>query len=80
MQIITAQCFATSGDVCVFGEAPYENNRVLSRDLLRQGQPEIPRAVSRDRRAGSGRVVLPQLDRQYALTLIEISAYHQTGA
>jgi ABC-2 type transport system ATP-binding protein len=30
MQIIMAQLFATSGDVQVFGEAPYENSRVLS--------------------------------------------------
>lgn len=28
MQIITAHLFATSGDVKVFGEAPYENRRV----------------------------------------------------
>ena len=30
MQIITAQLFPTSGDVKAFGEAPYENIRVLS--------------------------------------------------
>lgn len=30
MHMITAQQFATSGDIKVFGEAPYENNRVLS--------------------------------------------------
>jgi len=31
MSILTAQNFATSGDVRVFGEHPYENSRVLSR-------------------------------------------------
>lgn len=31
MSILTAQNFATSGDVKVFGEHPYENARVLSR-------------------------------------------------
>lgn len=31
MSILTAQNFATSGDVKVLGEAPYENARVLSR-------------------------------------------------
>lgn len=31
MSILTAQNFATSGDVRVFGEHPYENARVLSR-------------------------------------------------
>ena len=31
MSILTAQNFATSGDVRVFGQDPYENSRVLSR-------------------------------------------------
>ncbi|MFV2101291.1 ATP-binding cassette domain-containing protein [Micromonospora sp. LOL_024] len=31
MQILTAQNFATSGAVAVFGQHPYENERVLSR-------------------------------------------------
>ncbi|QOC26705.1 ABC transporter ATP-binding protein [Microbacterium hominis] len=31
MSILTAQNFATSGDVRVFGESPYENARVLTR-------------------------------------------------
>lgn len=30
MHMITAQQFATSGDIKVFGESPYENNHVLS--------------------------------------------------
>ncbi|MBP1990642.1 ABC transporter ATP-binding protein [Paenibacillus eucommiae] len=30
MHILTAQLFATSGEMKVFGEEPYENNRVLS--------------------------------------------------
>lgn len=30
MQMLTAQIFPTSGNVHVFGETPYENNRVLS--------------------------------------------------
>ncbi|RKN86810.1 ABC transporter ATP-binding protein [Paenibacillus ginsengarvi] len=31
MHMITAQLFASSGEVNVFGETPYENNRVLSK-------------------------------------------------
>ena len=31
MSILTAQNFATSGDVRIFGERPYENPRVLQR-------------------------------------------------
>lgn len=31
MQMITAQAFPTSGELRVFGESPFENNRVLSR-------------------------------------------------
>lgn len=39
MSILTAQNFATSGDVRVFGEHPYENARVLSRMcFVREGQ------------------------------------------
>ncbi len=39
MSILTAQNFATSGDVRVFGEDPYENARVLSRlCFVREGQ------------------------------------------
>src|SRR3546814_3551697 len=39
MSILTAQNFATSGDVRVFGEHPYENARVLARMcFVREGQ------------------------------------------
>jgi ABC-2 type transport system ATP-binding protein len=31
MHMVTAQLFASSGEVNVFGESPYENNRVLSK-------------------------------------------------
>jgi len=31
MHILTAQWFATSGEVRLFGEDPYENDRVLRR-------------------------------------------------
>ena len=61
MQIITAQLFATSGDVQVFGEAPYENSRVLSQLCFVKESQKYPDQLSRDRRAGTGRVLLPQL-------------------
>ncbi|KAA9106334.1 ABC transporter ATP-binding protein [Microbacterium rhizomatis] len=39
MSILTAQNFATAGDVRIFGEHPYENARVLSRMcFVREGQ------------------------------------------
>ncbi|MFI8592859.1 ABC transporter ATP-binding protein [Microbacterium sp. NPDC078428] len=39
MSILTAQNFATSGDVHIFGEHPYENSRVLRRMcFVREGQ------------------------------------------
>jgi ABC-2 type transport system ATP-binding protein len=39
MSILTAQNFATSGDVRIFGEHPYENSRVLGRMcFVREGQ------------------------------------------
>ena len=42
MQIITAQLFATSGEVLVYGEAPYENCRVLSRICFAKDTQKYP--------------------------------------
>ncbi|MGO2747902.1 ABC transporter ATP-binding protein [Microbacterium sp.] len=48
MSILTAQNFATSGDVRVFGEHPYENARVLSRIcFVREGQKYPDDATAR---------------------------------
>ena len=48
MQLLTAQEFATSGELSVFGEHPYENNRVLRQlCFIRESQkyPESFRVI-----------------------------------
>jgi len=48
MHIITAQLFASSGDLKVFGESPYENDRILSQIcFIKESQkyPDIFRIV-----------------------------------
>lgn len=42
MSIMTAQAFASSGDVSVFGEHPYENEKVLSRICFIQESQKYP--------------------------------------
>ncbi|WP_040167755.1 ABC transporter ATP-binding protein [Microbacterium gorillae] len=46
MSILTAQNFATSGDVQVFGEQPYENARVLSRMCFVRESQRYPDAFT----------------------------------
>ena len=70
MHIITAQLFATTGEVKVFGENPYENDRVLSQVcFIKESQkyPEFYRikdvlVISKD--------IFPNWDAEYALRLV----------
>ena len=71
MRLITAQLFPTSGEVKVFGASPYENSRVLSQICFIKDSQKYPEQLSRARRAGAGRIVLPQWDREYAFALVE---------
>jgi ABC-2 type transport system ATP-binding protein len=71
MQILTAQLFATSGEAKVFGEAPYENSRVLSQIcFIKEGQkyPNMFRVIDV---LDLAELFFPQWDREYALKLIE---------
>jgi ABC-2 type transport system ATP-binding protein len=71
MSILTAQNFATAGSVRVFGEAPFENRRVLSRMcFVREGQkyPEDFTPVHAFRAAA---LFFPHWDQEYAERLIE---------
>lgn len=70
MSILTAQNFATSGDVRVFGEHPYENSRVLSRMcFVREGQkyPDDATPVHAFRIA---RLFFPNWDQELADRLV----------
>ena len=61
MSILTAQDFATSGDIDVFGEHPYENARVLNRMCFVRGEPEIPGGCDRQARTCQCPALLPAL-------------------
>jgi ABC-2 type transport system ATP-binding protein len=71
MRILTAQEFATSGDVRVFGEAPYENSRVLSQICCvkdSQTYPKYYRLIDVLEVAPS---FFPNWDREYAFALTQ---------
>ena len=72
MSILTAQNFATSGDVRVFGEQPYENAEVLARMcFVRESQkyPEDAQARSTPSRRAS--LFFPNWDQALADRLVE---------
>ncbi|MDF2719909.1 MAG: multidrug transporter ATPase, partial [Paenibacillus sp.] len=71
MHMLTAQLFATAGELKVFGEAPYENNSVLSRVCFvkeSQKYPDNYRIVDVLEVAES---LFVNWDREYAYSLIE---------
>lgn len=71
MQMITAQLFATSGELRVFGEAPYENAHVLKQIcFIKESQkyPDQFRVVDVLSVASS---LFPNWDHDFAHTLIE---------
>jgi ABC-2 type transport system ATP-binding protein len=71
MQILTAQLFASSGEVKVFGEMPYENSRVLSQLCFVKESQKYPNNFRVIDVLEIGAVAFPNWDREYALTLAE---------
>ncbi|MGC5052877.1 ABC transporter ATP-binding protein [Micromonospora sp. DT48] len=72
MQLLTAQNFATSGEISVFGQHPYENERVLSRiSFIKESQtyPSGLRVMHVLRAAG---LVYPGWDEEYAQRLADV--------
>ncbi|BCJ60905.1 ABC transporter ATP-binding protein [Micromonospora endophytica] len=70
MQILTAQNFATSGEVRVFGEHPYENERVLARtSFIKESQTYPPVRVHHVLRAAS--LIHPGWDEEFAQQLVD---------
>ncbi|MCE5172874.1 ABC transporter ATP-binding protein [Paenibacillus profundus] len=71
MHMITAQLFPTRGEVKVFGENPYENERILSRIcFIKESQkyPDTYRVVDVLEAAAA---FYPNWDRDYAYALLE---------
>ncbi len=71
MRILTAQEFATGGDVRVFGEAPYENSRVLSRICFVKDSQKYPKSYRVIDVLEQAALFFPHWDREYAFALIE---------
>jgi ABC-2 type transport system ATP-binding protein len=71
MQILTAQGFATSGQVRVFGENPWENATVLDQIcFIREGQ-RYPDNFTVRHALTSARLVYPQWDEEFASALVD---------
>lgn len=71
MHMITAQLFPTSGELKVFGEAPYENSRVLNQIcFIKESQkyPDTYRVIDMLEVAAS---LFPNWDNDYAYSLIK---------
>jgi ABC-2 type transport system ATP-binding protein len=70
MSILTAQNFATSGDVRIFGERPYENPRVLSRMCFVRESQKYPDDAKPMHAFRSARLFFPHWDEAFARRLI----------
>ncbi len=71
MSILTAQNFATRGDVRVFGEKPYENAKVLGRMCFVRESQKYPDDAKPAHAFRTARLFFPNWDQQLADRLIE---------
>lgn len=70
MHMITAQLFATSGELKVFGEAPFENSRVLSQICFIKESQKYPDMYSVQDVLEVSSSLFPNWDRAFANELI----------
>ena len=71
MSILTAQNFATSGDVKVFGKDPYENARVLSRMCFVRESQKYPDDAMPKHAFETARLFFPNWNQELAEQLID---------
>lgn len=71
MSILTAQGFPTSGTVAVFGENPYENERVLSRMCFIRESQKYPDAFTPRHAFRSAALFFHNWDQSLADRLVE---------
>ncbi len=71
MSILTAQNFASSGDVRVFGENPYENARVLSRMCFVRESQRYPEDATPRHAFRMASLFFPNWDQAFADRLID---------
>ena len=70
MQLLTAQIFATSGTLRVFGEAPYENKRVLSQICFMKENQKYPEIFRVADVLDLSAALFPYWDQEYAASLL----------
>ena len=70
MHMITAQLFATNGDLKVFDEHPYENDRVLRRICFIKESQKYPDTYRINDVLEVSALFFPNFDREYAHSLI----------
>lgn len=70
MSILTAQNFATSGDVRVFGDDPYENARVLSRICFVRESQRYPDDANATHALRIAAMFFPHWDQSFADRLV----------
>lgn len=71
MSILTAQNFATSGDVQTFGEHPYENSHVLSRMCFVRESQKYPEDATARHALSTARLFFPRWDQAFAKELVD---------
>ncbi|HET8927294.1 MAG TPA: ABC transporter ATP-binding protein [Microbacterium sp.] len=71
MSILTAQNFASRGDVRVFGENPYENTRVLSRMCFVRESQKYPDDAKPEHAFRMARLFFPHWDDELAARLVD---------
>ncbi|MFC5528655.1 ABC transporter ATP-binding protein [Cohnella yongneupensis] len=69
MHMITAQAFPTSGELKVFGENPYENNRVLTQLCFIKESQRYPDTYRVKDVLDISAFLFPKWDREFALSL-----------
>ncbi|WP_274654754.1 ABC transporter ATP-binding protein [Paenibacillus humicola] len=70
MHMLTAQLFPTGGELKVFGEGPYENDRVLSRVCFIKESQKYPDHFRVADVLETGAAIFPDWDREFAYSLV----------
>ncbi|RKR90909.1 ABC-2 type transport system ATP-binding protein [Micromonospora pisi] len=71
MQILTGQNHATSGDLSVFGQHPYENAEVLTRVCFIKESQTYPQVFQVRHALEAARLLFPNWDEDFAAALVE---------
>ncbi len=71
MSILTAQNFATAGEIRVFGQHPYENAHVLSRMCFMRESQKYPDDATAKHALATARLFFPNWDQDLAERLVQ---------